>query len=456
MWEKNYKDCIAYINAYWQKIIFAPKRTRIFYRTIDIPHAFFVPNEHKFNTIFYWDSYFMFKGLMGTKRDYLLKDMVENFAYLFKKYSVIPNFNAPASMGRSQPPFFTSMILDVYHNQLHTKRAMNIVQKALHRAYKETFQLEWLTSMLNTAKKEYESVWKDKTGKFNHHVEGFLLSRYGDRDVGYAHSSELESGWDFTSRFYNRCNHFLPIDLNSYLYKYEKDFAAAAHLVGNEKDKRHWEYEAEKRREEIQRLMWNDADGFFYDYGHAYNRQSDFLSLAGFTPLWAGVASEKQAKRMVMKLKTFETPHGLVITAKKSLATHIDLSHVPDRFRLALEDVLKPKQWDYPNSWPPLEYLTVVGLLQYGFVDDACRLMEKYIKTHAAIFRKQGTFFERINGVTGDKPDKDFHYKTQSGFGWTNAIFFRFIKLLENIDAGEELYELPKPDEPPYKLAVLH
>jgi len=63
---------------------------------------------------------------------------------------------------------------------------------------------------MEVAKQEYELVWIDEENAYNHHVQNFGLSRYGDRDIGYAHSSELESGWDMTSRFYNRADQFLP------------------------------------------------------------------------------------------------------------------------------------------------------------------------------------------------------------------------------------------------------
>jgi len=143
---------------------------------------------------------------------------------------------------------------------------------------------------------------------------------------------------------------------------------------------------------------------FFFDYGYKHKRQSAFLSLAGFTPLWAGLATQAQAAKIVKKLPVFETEHGLVITAKKSLAPKISLSKIPMRYRPAIEKILKPKQWDYPNIWPPLEYLTVVGLLKYRYVEDAVRIMKKSLETQAGIFRKYGTFFEATRGSARRAP----------------------------------------------------
>jgi len=201
--------------------------------------------------------------------------------------------------------------------------------------------------------------------------------------------------------------------------------------------------------------MWNEEEGFFFDFDYLNKKQSKFISLAGFIPLWAGIANKEQAEKMIKKLTDFETKYGLVITARESLVPKIKLTKIPINFRPAIKEIIKPKQWDYPNIWPPLEYLTVIGLLKYGFVDEAKRIMQKSVETQAQIFRKYKTFFERIDGLSGDKP-KNSHYPIQSGFGWTNAIFFRYIQILQNIEDGKDIYTFSKEELPPYDLLILN
>lgn len=463
---QEYKECLIYIDKFWDKVTVKPKnsdylfnfikkkaRERMHKNVLNVPNAFIVPNNKKFIHVFYWDTFFMFKGLIRTRHEWLLKSMVNNFIYLYDKYGIIPNFNSPASTGRSQPPFFTSMILDTYNGPFFRYLKRNAVgkflspQMAIHNA--------WLKKALRVAESEYKNVWMDSKNIFNHYVPDFELNRYGDRDIGYAHSSELESGWDFTSRFYNRCDDFLPIDLNVFLYKYERDFAKISQHLKDTAQQKHWQEIAHARKVRINKHMWNEKTGFFFDYDYKQKQLSEFLSLAGFTPMWAGMASEHQAQKMVKLLPIFETEHGLTITAKESLAPQINLSKVPDRYKQSLESVLKAKQWDYPNAWPPLEYLTVIGLLKYGFVTDATRIMKKYLATHARIFKDYGTFFEKINGVTGGKAD-DFHYANQSGFGWTNAAFFRFVHILDVVENGGSIYSEIREKEPPYKIVIPH
>src|SRR5258708_33317025 len=149
MWTEEYKDCLEYIDNYWYKIIYKPSHMRLRYkinnlpyelpysnklpigekrhiknrdinpRSIKLPNYYFVPNDNKFTYIYYWDSFFMFKGLMGTTREWLMPEMIENFIYLFKQFHLVPNFSAPGSIGRSQPPFFSSMIMDIYLKNLN-------------------------------------------------------------------------------------------------------------------------------------------------------------------------------------------------------------------------------------------------------------------------------------------------------------------------------------------------
>lgn len=454
-WEKKYADCLKYIDAYWDTVTHKPEKKVINKHMVRIPYPYVSPNVKwvgKFGFMFYWDTFFMFRGLMGTKREWLMKEMVNNFIYLFNTYGIIPNFTAHVSMGRSQPPFLSSMILDTYNGYYFTYLRKNRPQRWLFRLNR---QKRWLQHAVKVAKEEYETIWKDPERLYNHTVDGYILNRYGDRDLGYAHSSELESGWDFTSRFFSRCNEFLPIDLNVLLFKYERDFAKIAFHLGDKREEERWKQIAAERKNEINRLMWNDKTGFFYDFGYAFKKQSDFLSLAGFVPLWAGLASSEQAEKVVKMLPKFETDYGLTITAKESLAKPIELKKIQKRYHAAIMDIIKPKQWDYPNMWPPLEYLTIIGLLKYGYIEEAKRLMEKYIKTHAAFFRNYKTFAEKLNGETGEKADT-FHYEMQQGFGWTNAAFYRYIKILDALEAGENIYAEPRGEKPPFKLRVIH
>lgn len=451
--EKLLHDCLLYIDSYWDKIIFKAKDSQNDPHIIPLPHAFISTNERKNSqwsgAMFYWDSFFMFRGLIGTKREKIIPGMVDNFIYLFKRYGIIPNANFWSFLVSSQPPFLSSMMFDAYYA---IKRG-GIVKKTLLTPYANL----WLRRRLPQVHKEYWQVWED-TSHYNHKVEEFGLSKYGDRDVGYQWNAERESGWDFTTRFYNRCHEFLPIDLNSLLYKYEKDFAKASYILRRKKDEAFWQDRADDRYRRIKKYMWNEEKGFFFDYDFVNKAQSDFYSLAGFVPMWAKLVTATEAKEMQEKLPLFETDFGLTITAKASQPKPFPMDGIPSAFKRSITELITPKQWDYPNIWSPLEYLTVIGLLRYGFLEDAVRIMQKSTKAHLHIFEKYGGLLEKIDGITGEKP-KTYWYEPQFGFGWTNAIFYRYGQILKYIKQkdGNIYGDQLKTKEPPYSLTgILH
>ncbi|MFM7851346.1 MAG: trehalase family glycosidase, partial [Flammeovirgaceae bacterium] len=76
---------------------------------IPLPKSYVVPGG-RFREIYYWDSYFTLLGLHASGRMDLVKDMIENFAYLINSVGYIPNGNRTYYLGRSQPPFFSLMV----------------------------------------------------------------------------------------------------------------------------------------------------------------------------------------------------------------------------------------------------------------------------------------------------------------------------------------------------------
>jgi alpha,alpha-trehalase len=208
----------------------------------------------------------------------------------------------------------------------------------------------------------------------------------------------------------------------------------------------------------MKKYMWNDVKGFFFDYDFVNNIQSDFYSLAGFVPLWAKLATYEEAKKAREKLPLFETEYGLTITSEISLPNPAMYEKIPKAFRLSIDELMAPKQWDYPHIWAPLEYLTIIGLLRYGFVEDAVRIMKKSVKANYHVFQKYGALLEKLDATTGEKP-KDFWYPSQLGFGWTNAIFYRYVHILDYIEEkdGNIFSDEVMQTEPPYSLTgILH
>jgi alpha,alpha-trehalase len=169
-----------------------------------------------------------------------------------------------------------------------------------------------------------------------------------------------------------------------------------------------------QRANTINELMWDKSNNLYYDYNFTKQKRSRIGSLASFYPLWSGMADEHQAKKLVKSLNHFEYKGGLSTTDN------------PMSGRLMPYSI--NMQWAYPNGWAPLHFMIVSGLQRYGYHEDARRIAMKWLKTNLDWFNEHGIFLEKYNVVQPKEPPAKGLYPSQTGFGWTNAIFERFCQ----------------------------
>jgi alpha,alpha-trehalase len=389
------REAREYIAQYWTKVErFHPKDDD---SLLGLPKPYLVPSYtvktgFDYNELYYWDSYFMVQGLLDAEHEELVQGILENLMTLFRRFKVIPNASRTYLTGRSQPPLLTSFIFDIYQRYGMDK--------------------QWLKTAISLAEQEYETVWMG-TKKPNERNVYRGLSRY--YDINYLHDlAEAESGWDMTPRFDRRALNFLPVDLNALLYKYETDFARAAHIFGDKRGAARWDDAANVRKAAMDDLMWDRIRGLFYDYNYVKGRRGNVSSLAAYFPMWAGMVSDKQAAAMVRALRRFEQKGGLSTTDALPLG----------QFMLGS----MPTQWAYPNGWAPLHFIVVRGLERYGYHADARRIATKWLKANLQWFNENHTFLEKYNVVSPEKPPLKGLYPSQTGFGWSNAVFERFCQ----------------------------
>lgn len=390
---KKYEQLETYIEEYWEKL--RVKETLETKTHLGLPHPYYAPSTEQvegfsFPHMFYWDSYFIAQGLWGTDREGDIVMMAENMFDLIRRFGFVPNSNSFAHLSRSQPPLLSTLVRQIY-NRIKTE------------------DKGWLELAYSRVEEEYQTVWISRQHPHNRLVyKG--LSRYYDANVLHV-LAEAESGWDYTTRFDDRCLDFLAIDLNSYLYKYEVDMAYFAEVLGREREANHWSKAAALRRESINKLMWSDDEGMFFDYDYKSRKQSPIKSLAAYTTLFSGLASKEQAERMVDNLIWFETAHGLTATSKGDLVTN-------------------DKQWSSPNGWAPLHDIVIDGLDNYGFTVHADRISGKWVKMVNNNYERTKSFDEKYNVVDPNLEAKGSVYPMQYGFGWTNGVTAKLIRRL--------------------------
>ncbi len=396
-----------------------------------LPHPYVVPGG-RFNEMYGWDSFFIQVGLLRDGDLSLAKDMADNFLYEVANYGKVLNANRTYYLTRSQPPFLTQMVLGVY-KKTHDRKWLEDALPEIEKYYQVWATEPHLTPETGLSRyfdmgegpaPEVVSAERDAQGRTHyelvkeyfktHQISDYDVSQYYDRATDQLTSlfykgdrSMRESGFDPSNRFgpFNiDIIHYDPVCLNSLLYLMEMQTAEILQTLGREDEAGAWRKRAQDRAERINRLMWDNQDGLYYDYDFATKGLRHYPFLTTFYPLWAGCASKEQAARVEKNLGLFERIGGL------QTSTHVS-----------------GNQWDSPFGWAPLQMIAVEGLRRYGYTGDAERISMKWLSLVRREFLRQGYIVEKydvVNGGSNVAAQIHFGYSAnQAGFGWTNAVF---------------------------------
>ncbi|MBT1706153.1 alpha,alpha-trehalase TreF [Chryseosolibacter indicus] len=390
---------------------------------IPLPYDYVVPGG-RFSEIYYWDSYFTILGLKSQKRYDLIQSMVKNFAHLIDTLGFIPNGNRNYYLTRSQPPFFSLIIREL---EDYDSLAADHYLDAMVKEYKF-----WMAGA-DSVKKPGDAV---------QHVvmltDGTLVNRYFDKgesprpeaykeDYALAQKqngdakklyrdirSAAESGWDFSSRWLRdgksletiHTTDIIPVDLNCLLAHLEMMIAKGYTLRGDKQSASEYTKQSKDRRRAISTFCWDAETNFYYDYDFVEGKRKNVKSLAGIYPLFLQMSSADIAEKVSVTLeKEFLEPGGLITTLTD---TH--------------------QQWDAPNGWAPLQWMTYKGLKNYQIDKLADNIRNRWLRQNIRVYEATGKMMEKYNVMDTTLIAGGGEYPNQDGFGWTNGVALTFAK----------------------------
>ena len=412
----------AHIQALWPVLTRSPDSADPHSSLIPLPQSYVVPGG-RFREVYYWDSYFTMLGLVQSGRVDLVRNMLDNFAHLIRTQGHIPNGNRTYYLSRSQPPFFGAMV-GLLAQSTDSTHAL---------PYLDALEAEH-TFWMDGADRLAPGQAFRRVVKF---ADGQVLNRYWDdvpepRPEAYREDYELaqtvpaaqrdalyrnlkataESGWDFSSRWLRdprdlrtiETTDLIPVDLNSLLYHAERTIAALRRLRGQPGDAdvaTRFEGLAEARRQKLLAIAYDSATGFFYDVRwKSGERVTDRPTLAAAAPLYFGLATPEQGRAVAERLaRDFLKPGGFVTTLIPS-----------------------GQQWDAPNGWPPLEWLTIQAVRRYGRADVADSASARWLTLNRRTYQTTGRMTEKYDVVDLSRRAGGGEYPNQDGFGWTNGV----------------------------------
>ncbi len=413
------RDIVGHINALW------PYLTRragadegAAGSLIPLPNDYVVPGG-RFREVYYWDSYFTLLGLQTAGRNELVRDMVENFAFLIDEVGHVPNGNRTYYLTRSQPPFFALMVevlADIEGEKVYAEFMPQLLAEHQY----------WMQGAADLTPNQRAS---------NHSVllgDGSILNRYydaGDRPRAESYREDVltirdsgrdsqlvarhlrsgaESGWDYSARWFADGENIasivttdiLPPDLTSLLWKLEQTISEHH---PDETTATKYTRLANKRAAAIDKFLWNPLSRYYEDYNWTTGQHTGYLTLAGTYPFFVGLAPTEYVETVGNRLsKDFLGPGGLRTSLQRT-----------------------GQQWDAPNGWPPLQWMAYKGMLDYGRIALASEIKNRWMKNNQRVYANVQKMVEKYNVEDISLLAGGGEYPVQDGFGWSNGVYLR-------------------------------
>nr|XP_026492892.1 trehalase-like isoform X2 [Vanessa tameamea] len=406
------------------------KQNQELYSIIYVDNPVIVPGG-RFREFYYWDSYWIIKGLLLSEMRTTARGMVTNFLNIVDRFGFIPNGGRIYYLMRSQPPLLIPMV----------KLIMD-----------DFGDIEFLRQHIETLDREYDFWVKNHTIEVDYDGQKYKLLRYTDQSQGprpesykedidcarhfdteakkeelYAElKSAAESGWDFSSRWFilngtNKGNltnlktrSIIPVDLNAILC-WNAQLMAEFHEKLKNFDKAQYYRDIHARlMEAIEKVLWHEDVGAWLDFSLESGRRRDYFYPSNVAPLWTGSYDKARKDYYVNR----------VINYLDKVKVDIFEGGIPTTFEHSGE------QWDYPNAWPPLQDMVVSGLARSGVAlaaRAAAQLAAKWVRSNYEVWRQKTAMLEKYDATIFGGYGGGGEYVVQTGFGWTNGVIMALL-----------------------------
>ena len=291
------------------------------------------------------------------------------------------------------------------HNWRDTKPPLSAW--AVWSIYEKTKDRSFIAELYPQIVKYHEWWYKYR----DHNGNG--MCEYGSTD-GTEIAARWESGMDNAVRFDHikmvRNNEDAwsmdqeSVDLNSYLFAEKHYLKNMAELLGMDEDVEKFKSEAIQLKKQIQTLMYDPDDGYFYDIRLEDGSFVKVKGPEGWIPLWAGVALQTQADAVIEKIL-----NPRIFNTKIPFPT-LDASH-PE---------FNPEKgyWRGP-VWMDQAYFALMGMKKYGYENEVLKLTSKLFNEI-----QYPALYENYHPITGEGLNSPH-------FSWTAAhLYLMYIEIL--------------------------
>lgn len=368
-----------------------------------LPYPYTVPTPGDvFDCMFYWDTYFTNVGLIPSGRIQQAIYNTDNIRHMINRFGYMPNATKQHFLGKSQPPFYYRMVLDIFEV---TK------DRAWLATHYDTIAIEydfWMTKWLAPNGLNYygntQIAFSDEADElyayWKTRIPGLdTVSNIQAVNVG---STLGESGWDCCYRFELHGPCFNPVDLNALLYGLETAMVRFSRILGKGEEIL-WEERAAYRKKKMDMWLFSKEKGFYLDWDYRNQRHSPVVSVASLFPLYLGLSHDPDAVMEVLQTDLL-LPYGVTCTIKSVYNYNM--------------------QWEYPKVWAPLRYVAYMACQNAGRSALAEEIAKRYRNLLEHNFAKTGNLWEKYDGNTGEVVNAE--YNAPPMMGWTAGVYLAF------------------------------
>ncbi|KAJ6647157.1 Trehalase, partial [Pseudolycoriella hygida] len=428
--DADYRQWARDLNDLWlqlgRKMKDEVKRNQQMYSIIYVDHPVIVPGG-RFREFYYWDSYWIVKGLLHSEMYTTVKGMLSNFFEIVERFGFVPNGGRIYYSGRSQPPFLTSMV-KAYVDATKDVDFLHIATPILEKEFQ--YWLNNHTVIVNdhafaiygdtTCGPRPESYYEDKVTGKDFATEEEQENHYSELKAG------AESGMDFSSRWFInngtnsgslvdlKCRSIVPVDLNTILFSVAKTLADFSLIIGNEAKAAEFEAKAQEIYDAIQSVLWHEDVGAWLDYDMDNKKRRDYFVASNLVPLYFDCYNKADEANITEKVLGYIERHGL----------NDYIGGVPNTLEHTGE------QWDFPNVWPPMQHMLIEGLAKLN--DERAKTMSldwaaRWTRSNFIGYQDSRVMYEKYSATEPGGHGGGGEYNVQIGFGWTNGVIMDLL-----------------------------
>lgn len=405
------------------------------YSLLYVPHPFIIPGG-RFREFYYWDSFWILKGLLFSEMYDTAKGVIRNLAYMVDNHGFVPNGGRVYYLIRSQPPLLTPMLYEYYLATGDLDFVLEILP-LLEKEYKF-----WL---MQRARSYYDESEIEKFQFFQYRAtvkaprpESYRedmdlvknLTSHAEKELVWSNiASAAETGWDFSTRWFAQSGpsmhdirsirtwSIVPVDLNAFMCINSRILASLSEITGNFSKVLFYQSRYEQAKVAMKEIHWNETDGIWYDYNLDTKLHSNTYYVSNALPLYAKCYDDEDDT----------TPYRVYEYLKREGVLNFTKG-LPTSLAMGSE-----QQWDKENAWPPMVHMVIEGFRTTGvpfLMKVAEKMATQWLMVTYKSFIRTHSMFEKYNvsSMTEEcSAGSGGEYEVQTGFGWTNGVILDLL-----------------------------